>query len=335
LYSRWVYDKMTTKKERIDILLKTQSISEVAKILKIDRSSLTKYFKRLENAKLIENKEGFWIRTDNDENLVELHNLRVSFACNEIHEGYLQIEQNKGNLSYENNSHFKQKLIYIKEIPNFLIRSSNSKLIFQQRKGFQFRLERDNQAIDKLYDLISESILKHLDTLEKKFRITPKNMNEISMEVDSNHIAYVNEHIARKIVSKDESIKVLSNGKERVIVDLSAGKDKPHLEFTDKEYAQPDSKNYEQFFQRFLKGEFNNLVKEKDFLYQLDQFNERALKPFAEQLSVHLPVERSARDYLMKNIDITERMEQQFMKQTEFMEDIKHKLDKENWFEEI
>ena len=283
------------KERRIELLLRLQNIPKVAEYEQIkDKKSLYRYFKRLEKSLIIENKGGMWLRTDNDKNLVELHNLRIDFKTNETKIGFLEIARNKGLLTFEENERFNQKIVSFKDIPNFIIRCMPDKITFQQRAGFQIRLPRSNEAIEKLYEIVTNNIDSKLNLVESLLNIKISKKEAFYLNVKTNHIAFVDDKIARKLVEKDNDLHVFVNGKERLLVDLSAGKDKPHFEAVHNIEARPDAKKVEDFYEALITDEFNhrNIVTQQEFGQVMNELKTEALQPLTEQLKLHLGVEQ-------------------------------------------
>ncbi len=249
------------KEEWIDKLIETQNIAKTARFFKIDRSNLFRDIKKAVKSKILIKKEKKYIIGELDKLIVELHGVQLRFPIRSLSYGITDLLES-GTIecqSIKRNPKIKpeQTDVSFREIPEFLIRITSQSIIFFQREDYPIRLTRSLKNVEKLKNIIENQAIAKIPFLEKRLMIDLDELDELHVNCDTGHYAFISDMLAKQFVAKNQKLKVYINGELRSLIDLSDGKDKPHMEHLHPKHNTHDAKAWERFTELLDAGQFD------------------------------------------------------------------------------
>jgi hypothetical protein len=276
-------------KERIDLLIKYQNVSEVARQLNVNVSPLNRYFKRcikegtikLENNTFEkgQNYSGHQSeRSNKNGQIAELHGTRIviplinpSDNWKQNKEIFLKFDSFQLQLdSYKPNEQIspRQVMYDFKDIQVFHITTTSKSIILVQKKDEQLQLPLSREAPMLLKEKLMTLVFQLIPILERRFMEKLSNQFETEIYLTRQHYAFLKNPIANEFVKNRMALKVFGkeDNKLRTVVDVSKGI--IHFENVHDREAPLDAEAHARFIGNINSGNFNEekVVDEVDTL---------------------------------------------------------------------
>lgn len=308
--------KLTDNQKKIlKVLKNNDNLSEISRILSLDRSYVSRTVKSLSKKQLIDiveirsnfkeyniTEKGLALLSDshtkNNNMKLRLHRIEIKITIPNNWKPRWEQYLNK----YFTITDYKTIKLNNNEQRQFIIdtlrvkTTSSSILIYPQ----DIIAENVSQAERQLTETIHRIVPKVQNAL--KFPIYKESWNNI--EISTQEWALMNDPLAKKVINDNQKLEIRINKERRVLIDFS--KKVPELETTHRRYAPEDMKKIENMYQDLITEKFNPRELNKQMLHQTNYMEEFAknVDLYNQNVLSHMKVVNEMRETMKEMRDM-------------------------------